>query len=306
MDMSGLIIKMAIFVVLMVIGYVLARSGTAGKEFTKATSKLVVNVFMSATIINAVFAEDISFTSSELINVMLVLSVSMLLCYLIAAIAARLVPLEREKTPLFELLIAVTNNMFIALPVVQALFGPIAVLYCSLSCIPFNVLLYTYGVWRLKSGGEKAGIMLKDIFTVPLFATFLALFIFLFKLPVPVIFKELIGSLSGATMPMSMILIGASLGSVSLLDAFKNGKLYIMSFIKLIIVPLAVWFVCRFLTDDPVLLATATVIAASPSAVIVSVLTIGYGKDAIYTSQGILQATAFSMLTIPAIVYVLV
>ena len=62
---------------------------------------------------------------------------------------------------------------------------------------------------------------------------------------------------------------------------------------------------CRLLTSDPVLLTTAVVIAASPSAVIVSVLTIQYGRDAIFTSEGILHSTVLSMLTIPLIVYLL-
>ena len=51
MEMSPLISKMLIFVVLMVIGYVCARTKFAGREFTRDASKMVINVFMSATII---------------------------------------------------------------------------------------------------------------------------------------------------------------------------------------------------------------------------------------------------------------
>lgn len=305
MELFGLITKMAIFVALMVIGYVCARTGSAGPEFTRSMSRLVINVFMTATIINSVLTTELTLSGGELLKLTLILATALLVCYITAAAAARLLPLGAGRAPLFELLVAVPNNMFIALPVVEQLFGATAVFYCSISCIPYNLLLYTYGVWRLRSGGETKGIRLRDIFSVPLIATLVAMLIFIFKPPVPEVLRQLASTMSGATMPLSMIVIGSSLGSVSLLAAFKDWRMYLASFFRLIVAPLLAFFVCRLLTSDPVLLTTAVVIAASPSAVIVSVLTIQYGRDAIFTSEGILHSTVLSMLTIPLIVYLL-
>lgn len=307
MDISGLAVKMLIFVVLMVIGYACAKTGYMDKGFTKTANWLVINVFMSATIINSVLTVEVNMGWAELGECLLVLSVELLLCYLLAAAVSRLLPLKRGHAPLFELLLASSNNIFIALPVAEELFGPMAVFYCSLSCIPFNIMLYTYGVWRLKSG-EGGGIRVKDILTVPLVVTLISTAIFIFKIPIPAAVRELLSCMSGATMPLSMIVIGASLGSVSLLDAFKikNWDLYLMSFLRLIVSPLLVLAVCRLLTDDPVLLFTSVVIGASPSAVIISVLTMQYGKDGIYSSEGVLHSTVLSMLTIPLMMYFLV
>ena len=111
--------------------------------------------------------------------------------------------------------------------------------------------------------------------------------------------------MSAATMPLSMIVIGSSLGTVSLLDAFKNGKLYVMSAIRLLLCPLLVWLLAGLMTDDLMLRTTATIIAAAPSGVVVSVLAIQYGRDAVFTSEGILLSTVFSMLTIPLIVSII-
>lgn len=305
MDMSGLIVKMCIFVVLMVIGYISARMGVTGSEFTKGASRLLINVFMSATIINSVISNELSLTGAQLGNTMLVLCAAIVLCYLVAAAASRLLPVGKDKAPIFELVSAVPNNMFIALPVLAQLFGPTAVFYCSLSNIPYNLILYTYGVWRLKSSG-KGGIKLKSMISVPLLATLAAVLIFLLKLPVPRVFSELVSTMSGATMPLSMIVIGSSLGSVSLFDAFRNWRLYLSSLMRLIVAPIVVWLLCGLLTSDPVLLATAVIIAASPGAVVITVLTIQYGKDSVFSSEGILHSTALSMLTIPVLVYLLV
>ena len=304
MDVSVLIPKMIVFVVLMVIGYLCAKTNFAGREFTKDASKMVINVFMSATIINSVLVSDARLSGGELLQVMLVLCMSVGVCWVLAAISCRLVGLG-DKVPLFDLLIAVMNNMFIALPVVETLFGSQAVFYCSLSCIPFNILLYTFGIYRLQGGEGKGSVRLRDIFSVPLLATLAALVIFLLQPPVPPVLKELASTMSAATMPLSMIVIGSSLGSVSLLDAFKKGKLYLMCVLRLLLCPLLVWLLAGLMTDDLMLRVTATIIAAAPSGVVVSVLAIQYDRDAVFTSEGVLLSTVFSMLTIPLIVSVI-
>ena len=304
MDVSVLIPKMIVFVVLMVIGYLCAKTNFAGREFTKDASKMVINVFMSATIINSVLVSDARLSGGELLQVMLVLCMSVGVCWVLAAISCRLVGLG-DRAPLFELLVAVMNNMFIALPVVETLFGSQAVFYCSLSCIPFNVLLYTFGIYRLQGGEGKGSVRLRDIFSVPLLATLAALVIFLLHPPVPPVVKELASTMSAATMPLSMIVIGSSLGSVSLLDAFKKGKLYLMCVIRLLLCPLLVWLLAGLMTEDLMLRVTATIIAAAPSGVVVSVLAIQYDRDAVFTSEGILLSTVFSMLTIPLIVSII-
>lgn len=304
MEVSALIPKMTIFVVLMVIGYLCAKTNFAGREFTCDASKMVINVFMTATIINSVLVTDTRLTGMELAIIMLALCIAIVVGWILAAISCRVMGLG-ERAPLFELLIAVVNNMFIALPVVEELFGSEAVFFCSLSCIPFNIILYTYGVYRLRGSGSKVTIRLKGIFTIPLLATFVALGIFILHPPVPEVLRELTSSTAAATMPLSMIVIGSSLGSVGLLDAFRNWKLYIMCLIRLLICPLLVWLLTGLVTQDIVLRVTSTIIAASPSGVVVSVLAIQYDRDAVFTSEGILLSTVFSMLTIPLVVYMI-
>ena len=305
MDMSALLTKMVIFVVLMVIGYIGARTKLLNSEFTKAASKLTLNVFMSATIINSVIANPPELSGGELAKVMLACFVSIGFGYLLSALIVRLLPFQRERKPLMELLISVTNTMFIGVPVAEPIFGSQAVFYIAMSCIPFNVLLYTYGVWRMNQSGERVKLHLKDMVCVPLIATVAALLIFVLDIPVPAVAKELCSTLSAATMPMSMLVIGSSLGRVSLLDAFKEKSLYFVSLVRLVLVPLLTLPVLRLITADPVLLGAMVIIAGCPSGIVVTVLAIQYGRDAEYTSKGILLNTVLSMVTLPALVYFL-
>ena len=301
MELSTLLGKMLVFAVLMLIGYLMARRGAIGPAFTRTASSLVLNVFMVGTILNSMISTGAERDLSNLPEIILMTFMMTLIGYATAWLVTRLVRIEPDNAPSFEILMGVGNSMFIALPIAGALYGAYAVFIVSLSCIPFNVFLYSYGVWRIR-GTESGKLRVKDMFSIPLIATLLGLLILVLDLSVPKVIVDIFSSLSGATMPMSMMVIGASLGSVSLLDAFRNTKLAILSAVRLILIPILTWVICRFLTDDPVLLMTCMIIAASPSAVIVSVIAIQYGRDGVFASEAVQHSTICSIVTIPLLI----
>ena len=303
MNMAPLLEKMVIFVVLMVLGYFCSRSGMLSRSFSRDASKLVINVFMTGTVINSVLGLENTMSGGEFFNIMLVLSISVVICYLMGALLGRLVPMSRERRPVYELLVSVTNNMFIALPVLSELYGPKAIFLCSLSCLPFNVALFTYGTSRLKQDGSAMRI--RDVFSVPLVSTLVAVAIFVLRPPIPKIVSDLITTMASATMPLSMFVVGAALGSVSLLESFTDKKLYLMAFVRLLICPVLVWVVTGWLTTDPMLLGAGVIIAAAPTGIIVTSLSLQYERDAVFASKGVLLTTALSMVTIPLLVYIL-
>ena len=301
MELSTLLGNMLVFAVLMLIGYLMARRGVIGPAFTRTASSLVLNVFMVGTILNSMISTGAERDLSNLPEIILMTFMMTLIGYATAWLVTRLVRIEPDNAPSFEILMGVGNSMFIALPIAGALYGAYAVFIVSLSCIPFNVFLYSYGVWRIR-GTESGKLRVKDMFSIPLIATLLGLLILLLDLSVPKVIVDIFSSLSGATMPMSMMVIGASLGSVSLLDAFRNTKLAILSAVRLILIPILTWVICRFLTDDPVLRMTCMIIAASPSAVIVSVIAIQYGRDGVFASEAVQHSTICSIVTIPLLI----
>ncbi len=306
MEFSVLINKMVIFSVLMLIGYVLARKGLVDSRFGKTASMLVLNVFLPATILNSVFIADMEMSAGDLARLMLILTLTLAIGFAVGALTAHILPIGKDPTRggVFELLVALSNTMFIGMPVAQVLYGPVAVFYCALSCIPFNVYVYTYGVWLLKKG-KGGGLRIRDIFSFPLASTILAVLIFLVKLPVPAAVRELSSALNGATLPMSLLVIGISMGSVSLADAFRNRALYLASFMRLLVIPVLTWAVIRLITPDSVLLMTCMLLAASPGPVMATVLAIQYNHDSVFAAEGVLQSTVLSIVTIPALIMIL-
>jgi len=285
----------------MLVGYIGSRRGMLGPDFAKGASKLTLNVFMSATIIQSVINNPPSLSGAELAYTLLVCFLVLALGYVVSALITRLLPLKKEQAPLFELLVSVMNPMFIGIPVADLLLGSQGVFYIALSNVFFNLLLFTYGVWRLKAG-EKNKLRLKDIISAPLVVTLLSLVIFILHLPCPALIRDILATASPATIPLSMVVIGASLGRVSPREAFREKSLYLVALLRLLLMPLLTWLLFLVLPADPVLRAAMIIMSACPSGVIMSILCVQYEKDAEYASKGILLNTALSMLTIPLIV----
>ena len=158
----------------------------------------------------------------------------------------------------------------------------------------------------LQSNGEKKEkISIKSMINIPVIATVIATVIFLFEIPMPVIVVDVADMLSDACAPLSMMCIGLSLGSVSIKDAFVHPRIYGINFMRLIVAPVAAWFVLRFFISDIVMLGSIVIIAACPPAIICALLGMDYGRDGVEASETIFVGTVLSMFTIPLLVSLL-
>ena len=304
MDLSALLTKMAIFMILLVIGYMGARKGPLNQDFSKAASWLLLNVFIVASIGNSVIGERPEISTGEFWKAFLLLWVMSFLIYAIAALCALAVH-GNKNAPQIEMLMAVANNLLIGLPVAQSLFGSEAVFYMGISCVPYNLLLFTYGAYRLKKGESSHKMSFKDLLSAPLVAAIVSLGIFLVNPPVPKFIRELFSNVSAATSPLSMLIIGATLGREKLSGAFRERAPYLISLERLILAPLIVFFIMRGMTDNICLLMTCTIVAGCPTAAIMTPISIRYGHSPEYSSRTIMVSTAFSMITLPLLIKIL-
>ena len=102
----------------------------------------------------------------------------------------------------------------------------------------------------LREDGQREKFKLKDAINTPMIATLIAVIIFVFKIPMPMLIEDTVDTVAAATVPLSMMCIGLSLGSVSLKDAFVHPRLYALSFMRLVVAPLVVWFIMHFFVQS--------------------------------------------------------
>ena len=133
----------------------------------------------------------------------------------------------------------------------------------------------------------------------------MATLLFLLRVPVPAAVRGILSSLSAATVPLSMLLVGSSLGNIKLAKALRDKSMILLAAERFLLAPLITFFVMKLFGVDPMLRNIMVITAATPSAIIVTALSIQNGTDGEYSSEGILVTTLLSMITLPITVYLL-
>lgn len=303
--MTVLIEKMALMVILMALGYFCVRLKLVGPEFNKGLSKLVINVFLAGMILSSVINKDLEMSGGDIALGVLMMTISTLICIGIGWLSPGLLRIKGGDRGMYRMLVAFMNNGFVGFPLVATVYGEDAVFFASLSNIPFNLLLYTVGIMFLQRGDKDYKFSIKNVINVPILATLAAVVIFAFEIPMPKIVDDVADTLSAATVPLSMMCVGMSLGGVSLKEAVMQPRMYGMSLMRLLVSPLIVWFVLHFFITDPIILGTIVILAACPSAVICTIIGLQYGRDGVESSEAIFISTMLSIITMPLLIYIL-
>ena len=170
--------------------------------------------------------------------------------------------------------------------------------------IPFNILLFSIGVSRLRAGQGQGRVTIREVFSPGLIATLVAVVVFLFQIPVPSLLGDTIKSLANGTVPLSMIIIGVSLSHVPILDAFKDWKAYLVSLGRLVLCPILTYFVLGLFLEGTTL-GVMVAIAACPSAAMITILSLRYGIDDTFASRVNFLSTILCAVTLPIMTYFL-
>ena len=136
-------------------------------------------------------------------------------------------------------------------------------------------------------------------------ATLAALVFFLFSLPVPGAVSRLMSACAGVTMPLSMVVIGVTMGSENLTAALRDRRVYAIALFRLVLAPLAAFLLLRLLTDNALLLKSCVVIAGCPTGIVVPILSLQYGHDASLPSNCVIVTTLLSLVTLPILLVLL-
>jgi predicted permease len=206
------------------------------------------------------------------------------------------------------------NAGFMGYPVVQAIFGDGAIYYAALFNMVFYIYLYSAGIMMIsgkpgetlsQSGGIFQRLNFKLLINASLITSLIAVVIVFSGFRAPSIITDTVKLASGMNTPCAMLAIGGTLARISFKDVFTNWRLYPVTLLKNILIPVVIWLVFRQFISNGLYLGVLTVLSGMPIAAAVSMIAIEYNGDERTASSGIFLTTLLSALTIPLIAYLL-
>ena len=297
--------QMIVLFLLMGIGFYCYKKGIITDETSKKISAIVVNIANPAMILTGCMG-DTKIEGKELLMVAgLAVSVYAVLL-LIAGVLPYLLRIEKKSRGAYQAMTVFSNIGFMGFPVISALYGSGALLYASLFTIPFNILIYTYGVAAMSAGEKKNSDEDKTsaigrIFNVGVIACIITIVIYLLQIPVPSFIKSTVTHLSNLTAPLSMMVIGASLATINIKELFVDAKLLLFSVIKLLVIPVIGMLVIRQFVADEVICGVCMVVLSTPVASMTAMLAQQYDGDYEMASKGVALSTVLSVATMPIV-----
>lgn len=291
---------MGLLISMMLIGFVCAKLGVTGSAFNKSASPVVMNVFLSFTVFNAIMKSSMELSFLKIAQIsayqFLIFIVAVAAGYIVAALFG--LKGDEFRIALFTSLLP--NTVFVAFPVVSAIYGNTGLFYASITNIPFNIVAFTVGIVIIS--GDRRSMNVKSMLSAPLVTTVLSLLILFIGIPVPEFILKLSSTMSNGTVPMSMLVIGTSLAAVPVKRALSDWKVYVISFVRLMLVPTLTFFVMKALCSDPVIIGTMVILSSAPAAILLNIFAINFSRDEDFASKTVFISTVFSAFTMPLII----
>ncbi len=300
---------------ILLIGYLGKKFKIISNDMNKDISNLILYITLPGMIITSLssydFSKELLIISGKLVAISWsVYALSITISYL----STKLFNIDGTTKDIFQFGIVFSNVSFMGLPVINSVFGSEGIFYAALYNMPFNFILWTYGVMVLSRTNKeepnqvlnnKGSLNTKLLLNPGIIAVLIGFSMFLtsIKLPSPVF--EALSLLGKSTTPMSMIFIGSILADVDVKTIFTNKATFLVSGIRLLVLPLIILLILKQFNLDMITVGVPVIITAMPIAANCTIMAAKYENDYYLASQVVSMSTMLSMITIPLIVMLL-
>lgn len=207
---------------------------------------------------------------------------------------------DKDANALYKYSVIYGNVGFMALPMANALLGARGVFYCSGGLIAFQVVCFTHGVWLMSNG--KGFDPKKLVINPGVISVAVGLPLYLLQVQLPEILAQPVNYIAGINTPLAMIMFGTYLANTDLKTMFKDKKVYLAAFLKLIAVPFVVLILFRSFGIKGALLVACAISASAPTASNTAMFAAKYNKDTGLASKIVALVSFLSILTMPVMI----
>lgn len=196
-----------------------------------------------------------------------------------------------------------SNCAFMGIPLINGLYGDEGVFYLTAFYALFNVAVWTHGVIMMKG---ETGIrqVVRSLASPALIGIAVGAALFFLQIRLPDTIKQTLDYAGSMTTPLGMLVAGVTIAQTNLLGALKKIKVYYVSALRLIIIPVLTIALFLLFPYDETVMGVTVAAAACPAATICTMFAISYNKDSLYAGEIFAVSTVLSACTLPLIMWI--
>jgi predicted permease len=288
--------QMSMFFIFMAAGYILKKGSLLPDSAGNVLSRLELYIFLPAMCFN-------TFSSNLKIDVLAsklpLLGWSLLL---LAAAFGLSIPLsmlfsrERMTRAVYSYAFTVPNLGYLGYPLVGAVFGQEALLDFMIFTLPFNLFIYTVGIYILNPARV---FNFKKILNPIIISIAAGTLVGLSGFNMPSFAVNTLSAASGCTGPIAMLLTGFVLARSPLREMLSNYKMYIAAAVRLIFLPLFFGFLMYLAGIDRYIIKIACALLVLPMGLNNVVFPEAFGGDSKTGAQSCFVSNIMGVITVP-------
>lgn len=303
MHISILLMEQIIQLFLMIfMGFLIVKSKLLKAEDSKILSVIVLYLIVPCVIINAF---QVDYTKDTVQGLLIALAASVLtqiVLLIVISVFGKLIHLnEVEVASIYY-----SNSGNLIVPIVTFILGKEWVLY---GCVFMSVqLVFIWTHCKKIISREPSYDWRKIVLNINMISIAIGIVLFLTRIHLPEDINSTLSAVGSMIGPASMIVTGMLFAGMDFKQIFANKRVYFVSFLRLIIIPVIALFLIKcsqlstFSSNGNKLMLIVFLAIITPSASTVTQMCQVYGNDSQYASAINVVTTLFAIITMPAMV----
>lgn len=303
MNISILLMQQIVQLFLMIfMGYLIVKTGLVMDDDSKVLSKIILYLIVPCVIINAF---QVDYTTDTVKGLLIAFAASVMTqVVLLIVISAAGKLLHLNEVEIASVYYSNSGNLIV--PIVTFILGQEWVLY---GCVFMSVqLVFLWTHCKKIISREASYDWKKIILNINMISIFIGVVLFFTKICLPEIIGNTLASVGTMIGPASMIVTGMLFAGMNLKQIFANKRVYFITFLRLIAVPLIALVLIKlsnlasFSADGNKIMLIVFLAIITPSASTVTQMCQVYGNDSKYASAINVMTTLLSIITMPVMV----
>ena len=283
-------------------GFLIVKTGLLKDDDSKVLSKIVLYLIIPCVIINAF---QVDYTMDTVKGLLIALAASVMLqIILLIIISAFGKLLHLNEVEIASIYYSNSGNLIV--PIVTFILGQKWVLY---GCVFMSVqLIFLWTHCKKILSREPSYDWKKIVLNINMISIFSGIVLFFTHIRLPEIIGNTLSAVGSMIGPASMFVTGMLFAGMNLKQIFANKRVYFISFLRLISVPLLSLILLKFShlaslsADGNQIMLIVFLAVITPSASTVTQMCQVYGNDSRYASAINVVTTLFSIITMPLMV----
>lgn len=293
--MGTLIILQITIFLLVAVGFVLKRIHLVGPQGQKNLNDMVIYVILPCNILRAFLDSPADGGLLSYLEVLLISVFIQAFCVLYGRIVFRREPEGKNKCLRYGTICS--NAGFLGNPIAEGIYGTEGLMLASIYLIPQRIMMWSSGL-AVFSGTSDRKQTIKKVVTHPcILACVIGIPMMLLDLNLPDGLDGMVTAIGNCNTAMSMMVIGMILADINVKD-FWDWTVVKFTLHRLIIIPAAVYIVCRFLPLDEEAFGICVLLAAMPAGATTSILAEKYDMEPAFATKMVIFSTLLSLPTI--------